>query len=330
MIRKRRSLFAALLLALAFFAAGCAPQAGTAPAGEAQPTAVSSSPTPTAEPSPGPLSLTDGLGRQVALPAPAQRVVSLAPSNTEILFAIGAGEQVVGRDEFSDFPPEAANLPSVGGGFGDFNNEAIVELQPDLVLAAELNPPELVAALEQLGLTVYYLPNPTSLEELYENMLTVATLTGRAAAAQQQIEALAARVVEIESRLAGASRRPKVFYELDSTDPNAPWTAGPGSFIDTLIRLASGENVAGDLEGEYLQLSIEELVVRDPEIILLGDAAYGVTPESLAARAGWEGLTAVKEGKILPFDDDLVSRPGPRLVEGLETLAKLIHPEVFP
>jgi len=128
--------------------------------------------TPVSEPTPKPLSIIDGLGREVTLAEPAQRVVSLAPSNTEILFAVAAGEQVVGRDEFSDYPEDASSLPSVGGGFGDYNLEAIVDMQPDLVLAAEINTPEQVKAIEDLGLTVYLLPNPTTLEEMYGNLLT--------------------------------------------------------------------------------------------------------------------------------------------------------------
>ena len=113
------------------------------------------------------ISLTDGLGRVVALPAPAGTIVSLAPANTEILFAIGAGAQVVGRDSFSDYPEAAKSVQDIGGSMGKYNNEAIVALHPDLVLAGAINPPELVASLEQLGLNVYFLSNPTSLEGMY-------------------------------------------------------------------------------------------------------------------------------------------------------------------
>src|SRR3972149_6499194 len=120
-------------------------------------------------------------GRNVrALPAPARHIVSLAPSNTESLFAIGAGDQVVGRDEFSNYPAQVSQLPSIGGGFGDYNYEAIVALQPDLVLAAEINTPEQVQALEKLGLVIFFLPNPTSLDEMYANLITLAHLTARA------------------------------------------------------------------------------------------------------------------------------------------------------
>jgi iron complex transport system substrate-binding protein len=275
------------------------------------------------------LELVDGLDRAVSLEKPAQRVVSLAPSNTEILFAIGAGSQVVGRDEFSDYPAEAKDLASIGGGFGDYNYEAIVELQPDLVLAAEINTPEQVQAVEDLGLTVYYLSNPTTLEEMYANLRRVGQMTGHEAEAAALAEELAARQAAVVETIASAEARPGVFYELDITDPGAPWTAGPGTFINTLIEMAGGHNVAADLQGQYVQISLEELLVRDPEIILLGDAAYGVTPESVPQRAGWEKIAAVQEKRIYTFDDNLVSRPGPRLVDGLEALAAEIHPELF-
>jgi iron complex transport system substrate-binding protein len=285
--------------------------------------------TATPEMDEGAISILDGLERQVELPKPAERIVSLAPSNTEILYAIGAGDRIIGRDDFSDYPQEAGDLPSVGGGFGDYNLEAIVDLEPDLVLAAEINTPEQVKALSDLGLTVFFLANPSTLDEMYTNLLIVAELTENLDSAEKLVETLQARVAEVASTIASAENSPTVFYELDATDPSAPWTAGAGTFIDTLIAMAGGENIASDLEGQYLQLSIEEILVRDPQVILLGDAAYGITPESLQERSGWSNLRAVEENKIFAFDDNLASRPGPRLVDGLEQLAELLHPELY-
>jgi iron complex transport system substrate-binding protein len=277
----------------------------------------------------GGLTLTDGLGRTVTLSGPAQKVVSLAPSNTEILYALGAGSQVAGRDELSDYPAEAKELPAVGGSYGGFNNEAIVSLNPDLVLAAEINPPELVKTLEDLGLTVFYLKNPIDLEGVYENLRIVGELTGHMEEADTLNQALKARVEAVTEKTASVTSRPKVYYELDATDPNAPYTAGPGTFIEMLITMAGGQNVGSSLGSAWAQISAEELVVQNPEIILLGDAAYGVTPESVAARAGWENLAAVKNERVFPFDDNLASRPGPRLVDALEAMAPLLHPELF-
>jgi iron complex transport system substrate-binding protein len=284
---------------------------------------------PDITPGPGSGPIADGFGREITLDSPAQQLVSLAPSNTEILFAVGAGDQVLGRDEFSDYPEEANALPSVGGGFGDYNLEAIVDLEPDLVLAAEINTPEQVQALEDLGLTVFYLSNPTSLEEMYDNLLTVAKLTGHEAETEELVVELRDRVSQVEMRVEPAEEQPSVFYELDATDPSAPWTAGSGTFIDTLISMAGGTNLASDMEGQYLQISAEELLVRDPQVILLGDSAYGITADSLSERPGWNNISALVNRKIYGFDDNLVSRPGPRLVDGLEELARLLHPELF-
>jgi iron complex transport system substrate-binding protein len=268
-------------------------------------------------------------GREVVLSSAAQRIVSLSPSVTETLFAVGAGEQVVGRDSFSNYPPEAGSIQDVGGSMGNYSMETIASLQPDLVIAAEINTPEQVKALEDLGLTVYYLANPTTLDKIYDLVTTVGTLSGHNDEAETLNTSLRARVQAVEETIAKAEDRPLVFYELDGTDASKPWTPGPGSFMDELIRAAGGENAAAGLTSAWAQISIEELLVQDPDFILLGDAIWGVTPEQVTARAGWEGLTAIKEGRIYPFNDDLVSRPGPRLVDGLEELARLIHPELY-
>jgi iron complex transport system substrate-binding protein len=275
------------------------------------------------------LTVTDGLGREVKLDGPAQRIVSLAPSNTEILFAIGAGDQVVGRDEFADYPEEAKSIESIGGSFGEYNAEAIVALKPDLVMAAEIHPPELVKQLEDLGLTVYYLKNPLTLEEMYGNLEIVGQLTGHDVTAL--VDSLRARVAAVDEKLAPISSRPTVFYEIDASDPSKPYTYGPGTFGDLLITRAGGANLAtvAGITDPYPQVSLEQIVATNPNLIVLGDSNFGTTAEAVKTRAGWDVLDAVKNDQIFPFDDNLVSRPGPRLVGGLEQLAKLLHPDLF-
>ena len=303
----RKTLLLTLLIALL---AACAPQAA---------------------PTSAPTTLTDGLGREVKLTGPAQRVVSLAPSNTEILFAVGAGPQVVGRDEFSDYPEKAKAIESVGGSMGQYSIEAIVALKPDLVLAAEINTPELVKQLEDLGLTVYYLKNPTTLEGMYKNLGILAFLTGHEDESNALVDSLKTRVKAVDEKVALASARPTVFYEIDASDASKPYTYGPGTFGDLLIARAGGENfstVAG-ITDAYPQVSLEQIVATNPGKIILGDSMWGVTPDAVKARAGWDSLDAVKNDQIFAFDDNLVSRPGPRLVDGLEQLAKLLHPELF-
>jgi iron complex transport system substrate-binding protein len=308
-----RQLFSTcLIVALALGLAGCAPAAVTQADASA------------------PISLIDGSGQKITLEGAARRVVSLAPSNTEVLFAVGAGSQVIGRDSFSDYPPEAAKVADIGGGFTALNTELILSEKPDLVLAAPLTPPEQIADLKNVGLTVFVVPNPQSFDELYANLETVGTLTGHVEQANTLIESLKRRVDAVRLTVAKATEKPLVYYELDATDPNAPYTSGPGTFVDLVIKEAGGVNFGSELKGEWVQVSVEELLARQPDLIVLGDNTYGgVTPEQVANRTGWGALDAVKQGRIYIFDDNLVSRPGPRLVDGLEAMAKLLHPDLF-
>ena len=173
------------------------------------------------------------------------------------------------------------------------------------------------------------LENPVTLAEMYDVLRTAAAITGHEAETEELIVSLQERVAAVEGVIATAETTPLVFYELDSTEPSAPWTAGPDTFIDTLITMAGGQNLAGEMTGEWVQVSSEELVARNPEVIILGDYIWGITPEMVAERAGWDAIDAVANGRVYPFNDDLASRPGPRLVDGLEEMARLIHPELF-
>jgi iron complex transport system substrate-binding protein len=292
------------------------------------PTEVPTQPPPTETPAPVSISVVDGRGKTITLAQPAQRILSLAASNTELLFAVGAGAQMVGREDTSDFPAEAQDVASIGSTYGQLNTEAIVALKPDLILVADINSAEHIKALEDLKLTVFLLSNPTDFDGLYKNVETVGTLTGHATEAETLNASLKARVDAVLAKTQTATPV-KVFYELDGTDPLKPWTANNDTFVGVLMQLAGGDNAGGALTEPYAQISSEELVKQNPAIILLGDAAYGTTPEMVAQRTGWQKLTAVKNNQIFAFDDNLVSRPGPRLVDGLEQLAKLLHPELF-
>lgn len=304
---KRRLLFITILTILVILVSACAP--GAAPMGS--------------------IVVQDGEGQEFRLEKAAQRIISLAPSNTEILYAVGAGKQVVGREDFSNYPEEAKSLPSVGGSMGKYSLEEIAKLQPDLILASPLTAAEVVQSLKTITPSVFVLPNPKDMEGLFTNLTTVGTLTGHKAEADKLVSELRARVKAVQEKIAPLSYAPKVFYELDATEPAKPYTAGPGSFVDMLIGMAGGYNIGKSLQGEWAQISQEALIVENPEIIVLGDSPYGITPESVAARPGWDQINAVKNGRVLAFNDDLVSRPGPRMVQGLEELAKILHPEVF-
>ena len=284
---------------------------------------------PTMVPTPEGISITDGLNRTVKLTSPATNIISLAPSNTEILFAIGAGSQIIGRDSFSDYPQEAKNLQDIGGPSFGSNMELIISLQPDLILAAEINTPEQVAEFEKLGLTVFYLNNPKNIAGLYTNLEIVGKLTGHEKEVTGLVNSLKLREDVVNQKITAATTKPKVFYEVDGTDPAKPWTIGPGSFIDIMILQAGGANAGANLPIQWAQISQEELIVQNPDLILLGDSKFGTTIEQVASRPSWNVIKAVQDKRVLPFDDDLASRPGPRLVDGLEALAKAIHPELF-
>jgi iron complex transport system substrate-binding protein len=301
-----------LMLIFSLVLAACAP-AGAAPEAGAS----------------GSITLTDGLGRTLTLDSPPTRIVSTSPSITQILFAIGAGGQVVGRDEYSIYPEEALEVTDFGSLYGEFPAEAILALEPDMVIAADIIPEEQVQAIEDLGLPVYWQADPVDFEDLYANLLALAGMTGREAEARVLIESLQARVAAVEEKVASVEERPLVFYELDATDPANPWTSGSGTFIDTIITLAGGENMGAVLEGDYAQISSEEVIAQNPDIILLADEPYGITVESVGERAGWEVIAAVQNDQVVPFDPNILSVPGPRLVDGLEMVAEILHPELF-
>lgn len=343
----RFSFYLSLFFVIALLVTACSPSARTPPA---KSTSTSTNGYPPAAPTPtigsypaqvatqgnpypasgtGEISLTDGLNRQVTLPGPAMKIVSLAASNTELLYEVGAGSQVIARDDFSDYPADAQALPSIGGSSGNYNLESIVALKPDLVLAAQINTAAQVKSLEDLGLTVYYLNNPTDFNGLYQNIQTVGKLTGRTTEASALVTSLQGRVKAVTDKLATITTQPKVYYELDATDPTNPYTAGPGTYIDLLIKMAGGQNIGSDLTTTYAQVSSEQVITANPDFILLGDTAYGVTVESVGQRSGWANISAVKNSQVVVFDDNTVSRPTARLVDALENIAKLIHPEAF-
>jgi iron complex transport system substrate-binding protein len=326
----RSAYFLIITLALLLGACGpSTPEAAPATPEPQEPVAEELEATATEAPAaPEQVRVTDGLGREVILDEPAQRIVSIAPSNTEILYAIGAGSQVIGRDEISDYPEEALELTSIGSTYGELNTEAILALDPDLVLAATITTPEQVQTLEALDVPLYLLPNPMTFDELFDNLLVVGELTGRQEEAQQLVDELNTRVDRVLEKTVDVDDV-SVFYEVDGTDPTAPWTTGSGTFQDVLIGMAGGENVAADIAG-WGQMSLEELVTRDPEVIIFGQGAWvPTTVESLAERAGWSDITAVQGSSVYGIDTNWVDRPGPRLVLALERMAEAIHPELF-
>lgn len=276
-----------------------------------------------------PAVVTDDLGNELVLDEPAQAIVSLSPNMTEILFGVGAGDRLIGRDSNSMYPEAAQDAVDLGGMWDGIPVEDILALEPDLILAGEIYSAEAIAELRNLGLNVYWQANPDDFEGLYENIRDIAVLTGTEDQAEELIGSLSARVAALDEKLAAVDESPLVFYELDASEPANPWTTGAGTFISYVINKAKGSNLGDSLEGEWVQISSEALVVQDPDVILLSDALYGETPESVAERPGWGELKAVLEGDVYPFDPFILSVPGPRLVDGFEQVAAILHPEIF-
>ncbi len=295
----------------------------------AQVTEIPPTTAPTIEPEPEKIVIIDDLGSEIVLEAPAQKIISISPSLTEILFSVGAGDKLIGRDSNSMFPEAALEAVDLGGMWEGIPVEDILAMEPDLILAGEIYSAKAIAELRELGLTVYWQANPDSFEGLYENIRDIAYLTGMEDQAATLVESLLIRVEGLTEKLQNVEKMPVVFYELDASDPSNPWTPGAGTFISYVIGQAKGQNLGDSLAGEWVQISSEALIAQDPDFILLADALYGITPESLAERAGWGGIKAVVDGNVYPFDPFILSVPGPRLIDGFEQLAEILHPEIL-
>jgi iron complex transport system substrate-binding protein len=268
--------------------------------------------------------LVDEAGREVRVPDRSERIVSLAPSITEILFSLGAGPRVVGVTQFSNYPPEAARLPRVGS-YVNLNLEKILALRPDLVIGIrDGNPKAVVDRLAELGVPTY-VADPKSLEEVIRTVRNIGRVVGCDRAAKQVAGHMASRIREVERRVAGIPK-PRVFYQI-GVEPIV--TAGQGTFPNILIETAGGQNVAANMAA-YPQLNVEQVLVARPEIIIVTSMTREYDFERVKRFwSRWPGLPAVAADRLFLADSDLLDRPSPRIVEGLETLARLIHPERF-
>lgn len=271
----------------------------------------------------------DDLEREVSVPSEVTSVVTLAPSLTETIYFLGGEDLIKGIDSNSDYPESISKVKKVTSWSAGPDYEMLLTLAPDIIFASEMTSLEEVSNMEKLGLTVYCVKNLADFDELFESILTVGVVIGRENEAIELVESLSARVDAVKDAMKDCEDKSLVFYEMDATDPTKPWTAGKDTFISSIISLSCGTNLGDELEGSWAQIGLEALIKADPDVILLGDAAYGNSPEAVTARTGWGDLSAVKNNMLFEFDDNLVSRPGPRLVEGLEVIAGLLHPECF-
>lgn len=320
--------FILFLSSLAFILAACA----ATPAAQSEPTAqpvqqLDATQTPATTASED-ATITDGKGRPVVIPKSVTSIISLAPSTTEIIFALDAGERVVAVDMYSDFPAEVADLPKITNPDMSVNYEQITALKPDVIFAAAITPDDVITQLETLGMNVIVVG---SLNSTFASVLTdielVGTVVDQSANATELTYRMQASWSELVTKVATVEKKPRVFWELDATDPAKPYTIGAGNFVNELLVAAGGENVFGQTANPFPQVSLEQIVAEAPDVILLGNSIWGVTPDMVYARAGWEQIPAVKNKAVFPVNDNLVSRPGPRIVEGLAEVVAVLHPD---
>jgi len=267
------------------------------------------------------IEITDDFGKVITLEKPAEKIVSLAPSQTEILFAIGAGEKVVGVTTADDYPEEVKEIEKVGG-FDGWNLEMIIALDPDLVINYGQGSEEDNKRFEEAGIVVAsFLPE--TIDDVMDTIEKIGVLTGNSDKAKEVVADMKSERDEIISKVKDFETK-RVFYEVYN-DPLM--TAGPGSFIDELINLAGGENIAKDADSPYPQYDVEKLIEKNPEVYLIPDDST-TTLETLKERPGFENIDAIKNSQVYFLDADIVSRAGPRIIEGLEEIAKAIHPEI--
>ncbi|MEZ4605677.1 MAG: ABC transporter substrate-binding protein [Deinococcales bacterium] len=269
-----------------------------------------------------PLTLTDDLGREVVLEQAPQRILSMMASHTETLCALGACDLLVGRDTFSNFPPQVLELPDVGTSFGA-NLELIASLEPDLILMDEAS--DFATSLSDLGFKVYA-GVPQNYDDVFASFITIGQMVDRELAAEMLIQELDLCIEGIHPYL--LEEGPSVFFEIDAT----PYAAGDTSFIGELVARAHGQNIVTNL-GDFPQIDPEFIVASDPDIIILADAIYGESTEKLANRPGWHDLSAVKNNRIVELSSeevDITNRPGPRVGEALSILANIFFPADYP
>jgi len=267
----------------------------------------------------------DALGREISVPAPPKRLIALAPNLTEILYALGLGDRVVGATNHCNYPPEASLKPKVGS-YIHLNVEQIISLSPDLVIGTvDGNERFILDLLEQAHIKVFFV-NPRDVRQAIKTISTIGLVCGLPEKARQLSNALTLRVNRVVD-LTSTGKRPLVFLQIHI---QPIMTVNRNTVHHDLIHLAGGDNMTADEPVTYPRISLEEVIRRKPEVILISSMEREGRFEK--ARQGWlqwTSIPAVQKGRVHLIDSDLIDRPSPRVVDGLEIMAKLLHPEVF-
>lgn len=277
-----------------------------------------------------PLISTDAHGTPITIPAKApQRIVSLTPGDSEMLAAVGVSARIVGVDAFTNYPADMAAKPKVSGSDGSPNVEQIIALNPDLVLSWGQFTTQADTALLQAHVNVIALP-VADLQGTLTEIRLVGQLTHTSATADALVKSLQQRIDAVKQKVASAQPI-SVYMEVGFTPP-PPYAVGGGSFENDVLTDAGGRNIfaAQTDNGGFPSVSIESIIAANPQVIILTEEpAYGGDPQQVYARPGWAGIAAIKSHRVYNINPDIVSRPGPRLVDALEQVAKMLHPELF-
>ncbi len=270
-----------------------------------------------------PVTVTDDLGRSVRFTKPPERIISLAPSLTEMLFSLGLDDRIVGVTDYCNYPPAALMKPRVGG--MNPNLERILSLHPDLIVGvAGLFQNETMARFERFHIP-YVVADPSSIEKVFEIILVLGKIAGEDETAAERVRQLRQRLNSIRQKIR-SSPQPRLLYVVDE-EPLI--SVGKGSYLNDLIREAGGVNITGGLEKAYPVVSMEYVIRQDPQVIILAMDADPVLSDQEKQRwSRWSSLSAVRNEKIYKVSRDLLNRPGPRVLDGVEELARLLHPAV--
>lgn len=274
-----------------------------------------------------PATLTDGNGEEFTIEEKPERIVSVLPSNTEIAFALGLGDKIVGVSDHDNYPEVAAQKEKIGG--LELNIEKILSLEPQLVLADPSNDQKALQQLKDAGIPVLVVNSAENLDDVYKSIEMIGTATGAVDEAEKVIEEMKRKIADIETKVQGIKDedKKKVFIEI-SPEPEI-YTAGNNTFMDALLSVIHAENASKEIDG-WQQVNEEAVIKMNPDVIIATYGDFVDNPvDQVLKRDGWGDMTAMKEKQVFAVDSDLINRPGPRLPDGVEALAKAVYPDVF-
>ena len=314
-MKKKYLLSILTMIIMIVFAAGCqSNEKSTATANPQKPAAKTTS-----------YSVTDDRGKKITFKKVPEKIVSLQPSNTEILFALGAGNKIIGVTDFDNYPKEASKIERVSDSV-KMNAERIIELKPDVVLAYTIGDKNALKPLEDADIPVFVIQSATTIEDVYGDIAQIAEVMGVKEKGEQLVEEIQSQVKHVEEKLQGIEKQKRVYFEI-SPSPDI-YTTGKNTFQQEILQKAGVENVFAKQEG-WVKLSEEDVVKQNPEIIVT-TVNYTKDPiGEIKARKGWKTINAIQKNNVYQLDPDILSRPGPRIGEAVELVAKTVYPELF-